>query len=71
MDGARTYDDEKAIIAAGEDPSSREACGSDCREGALGGDNLVSEKGRLNERVVLNARRQEMRDVRSVSPRVD
>ena len=71
MDGARTYDDQKAIIAAGEDPSCREACRSDRREGALGRDNLVSEKSRSNEWVVLNARKQEMRDVSSVSPYVD
>ena len=71
MNGARTHDDEKAIIAAGEDPSCREACRSDRREGALGRDNLVSKKGRLNEWVVLNAKKQEMKDVSSVSPYVD
>ena len=55
MNRTRTDYDEYAVILASEDPGGREAGGGNGGQRLLGRDNLMSEKGGLDERVVLHA----------------
>lgn len=53
MDGAGADDDEETIVTACEDAGSAVACGRDCLLCIGGGDDLMAEKSRLEERIVL------------------
>ena len=53
MDGAGADDDKDAVIVTGEDACSGEAGGGNGVEGALGSNNLMSEKRWLDQGVVL------------------